>query len=332
MKSGYRHGLTQTLFFSSNPQAKPNKNISLILWGHTHRCPLAHQHMTELLGQLHAARIPMVYCDEEYYELTIDKKVDSYRTLVSFLKQLPLDSVLRKEKTLAHEHFVLADAKVISELLQKLFLLEDQSGNQLTSMTNQVLRYAGLLELAKLSEQIKKLNIPYVGIDCDYEQHKKIYRDLHDNDAYMKAEQIRTDAMTNAIIDSALSQLPHGGILLAMIGNNHVHRLGANLWRQLQLTPDSSIKIFPLKLFSPYVEDGIASHKIVEVETRKMDLINKQQIYDSIVCQEILCEERQGKKLFVPDSLSRVINSVIKHVDQNAQEQLSTARTNFDIR
>jgi hypothetical protein len=273
------------------------KKISIVILGNIHRDPAPLILMRDLLPSLHQKKIPCVHCEEDHADQTLDNKLignSKFLEQNEALFKIPaIHNLLTKKKTLTRTYLPLDCRHELEKIIASATLLPK---NEVNSLVWSLLHNNAYIEHLKLAQLEKTLGISYCGIEMSLQEQKKMQYETQNNNMYALWENKRIDIMVNNIFAKGCAQLAGDGIIFITCGINHAHRLAVALQLHYNKNPELKnkygIKIFPLKFFSPYVTDGIESHKAAVAITKQYDSAEVLKSYDLIPCYEIMCTEQ----------------------------------------
>jgi hypothetical protein len=296
------------------------KKISIILWGNIHRDQGAVKMLVDLIKKVHQQGRPIVFCDEDIAEQTLQNRLQGNRQCLEFfnaplLEKPFIQSLLKRDKNPNYPYFFHADLALIKKRIKVNF--PKLSPISVDEYANSLLRHNALKESILLTQLLLKLQIAYMGIECgkiQIEQQRMKF--LHEPQVYLNCDKTRILTMADSIVQKALPKLPNNGIVIVNCGVNHVKGLTATLRLQMQTVGAKyDIKLFPLKIFSPYVIDGIENHLNTEAESRHYhgtEIAQAYEQHDLIVCQENIEEDR-----FESTEVDVALSAVLAHTDQD---------------
>jgi hypothetical protein len=302
-----------------------NKPVSLVLWGHVHRCPMNYRLLNQNIARLEKKRIPLAFYVEDQVGASFEKlhqAVDQQIKLghIAITVNPSCRSLIKSSPSLSHQYFSMSDRELVIDSVMSLFH-NQMPPEMLKHLGEGVFRHFGLLEKLELTKTLIKLKVPYFGIEPEQAVVEKIYQHIYnpaldENDAWLQVQKFRNDFMIDCIYNGVLEQAQKGGVIFVHLGNNHVHRVAAHLEMRFRSMPGQSVKLFPLKLFSPYVMDGIPSHEIGEAATKSLDTAEDQKAYDLVSCRTIICEESVKEKIYGSRELDDIIEDAVEHASE----------------
>lgn len=277
------------------------KNIFIFPVGVIHRDPAPYRLFADLIQDLHNKDIPVVFADETHESVNLAQRIKVEKSNWNIIKTVmatgKYNRFLKKSSECQQPFFCVSDLENIMKWMKKI----DPTVDDITiaALSRDLLRNNAFPEIINLYELIQSLGIKYKGLE-DAELGKQIQMEFlrQNNATYREREDERTNHMVKNLIASFKLFPAKGGVLIANIGANHVHRFATKLMLYIQKNSDLqkhyNIKIKPITLFSPYVTDGIATHEHVVRWVSPIDTPEVLNAYPLMPCVRVLCTETQS--------------------------------------
>ncbi len=289
-------------------------DISIIITGEIHRDPAIMQMLKANAEKINGLKIPLIFCEEDSQECTIDTRIDGNRTFIkqntAILTLRPQLRDLLKISTSGRKYFPLSAINQIHETLAQTF-----SPQSSRSIANGLIRMARWEESLALSLSLKHMSIPYFALDLLNDK-----RQSNSCEEYLTLEQRRIECMTDGVITKGIADLvkqSSNGIIIIPCGMNHAHRLAANLQARIASNKEFSkavrIRLFTSIIFSSYVQDGEQEHKHALQETRKKDSADILRLYDSIECKYVFATEDEHGTFACP-AFDKTVDDAVRNV------------------
>ncbi|MDP1615337.1 MAG: hypothetical protein Q8L68_06025, partial [Methylococcales bacterium] len=196
-------------------------------------------------------------------------------TIVQYYKKDPLSQHLYFSKE-AHNKIL----EIIRTQVAPLFPPEFNNEGSLRQMCLEMYRDTTYEEEIKLLETIKRLQIPFAGIDADTETFtRQTTAAAASEQAYCKNELTRIATMVNNIFIQVDQGFQNGGIIFISVGRNHAHRLAANLLQQVVTQKGPSIQVHAFSLESRIAEEFMVDFQHAIRLTDALDSSDIQEIY-----------------------------------------------------
>lgn len=229
-----------------------------------------------------------------------------------------VQSLLKRNKSLHYPYVELADEPVIEKQITCNF--PQLSKTTVRECTTALLRYNAIQESIKLNRLLMELTIPYIGIEQNKKQREEMsLKSGEDEQNYLAYERSRIATMTHSILQKGCVKLADNGIVIVHCGANHVQGLTASLLHSKRsLAEKYDIQLFPIKLFSPYVIDGLEAHLEAEQRAKTNHTEEILQMYNQVPCTKIICKDT------IEDSpgLKPILNNALAHAESKNEYTL----------
>lgn len=269
------------------------QKISIVLIGENHCDPLAIEILHHAILNAHQENIPIVMCEEDFIDQTLANKLEGLQQLASIastsMQNHKIAALLQQKKGLRFKYFLSTDHEKIAVIL-------NEAGYRASSghVANYVRRYLNVSENLKLTHTLIKHNICYQGID--YGNPEERHRSMEDVLHYISIEKSRIETMAQTIITHAIPMLAkQNGLIFVKLGINHLHNLAAALQSNSThplASAQVNMKVFPIKIFSPYGFDKPDIQKAMEINLDGTPAFKK--AYQELICNDLLCTDDPG--------------------------------------
>lgn len=268
-----------------NENLKRNDNINVFILGHNHLDNELQRILMEKMALLKEEKIPVLFCFEIQFSLNrfIQALEDSIKNTKEDLQRILL--VKKKIESLDSMSPKLQEYDLNREFYQ--------------------LKCASLKSILNMLKFIQKEKIPFIPIDTAHKDGE-----IQKNN--FEYEIARIKAMTSQIMGGIQSLQASGGVIFALVGTNHSHRLSAYLHQSLQSQPKEKnvlTKIIPARIF------------FKKTQLLKHDAVKWKINYDKEVAQDEPFVKELYKKIPCTD-LEYSINSVTKEYYLPGLDQL----------
>lgn len=299
------------------------KHISIAFIGQIHRDPISFIVLGLVINTIHRKGIPLYFCMEDFegqtYENWIKGNLQFLEFISLFFFKPEFQTIIKKDLSrpyITHDTHQQLKKIITDENKEISLILKNE-------LIDALYRLSAIAEAINLVQNtLMKLSIPMTGIEYSKKEHESMrIKERLDSKMYVTLEQDRIKTMTDKIINNALLKLPADGIILVFGGVNHTHRLAANFWlrytNDLDLQKKFNVKIFPMKLFSPYVKDGIPIYQNSIKKTISDDSSAILKLYDLLPCPTIMCNdikpENKNDEKELPTELTKILNQMLQH-------------------
>lgn len=239
------------------------------------------------------------------------------------LKQLvpEIQKLYRRDKKTGKLYLTKSAWAPIEEGVKSKFMpllpAEMQNAGTLTTIVLDVFRENAYLEELKLFQLLSDLKIPFSGIETDTATYNQYMIASNGSAAaYRRNELMRIGYMVENVMNEALRRFPDGGIVVVFTGRNHAHRLVANLLNYVK-TKQLDIANFDFHAFnlsSSYVKEWDENRDMAEELTASLDSDEINEIYRSLPCPTIECQEEGDSFVFA--ELEALVNQLIQDFEK----------------
>lgn len=270
--------------------------ITIILLGELHRDPANTYFIKKYLEQLKGTNIPVMFLHEGASDETpemIIKGNSNVVTVNNFLlqKNSSLSMLAKGNKEVSNlklEYFKLQDRNLLKKaIIETIPQFSNPSHEaELERTALQLLQCLSYPQRIAMFKTIQDKKIPAYGLEATAKEREsiinKIYRDKS-NTTYVSYEEERINTMADNLLRYIQSFKEQGGVVLSLIGANHIQNLTRIIQDKLNQNKLTYAQIIPITLFSPYTIDGIESHKAT---LREAALYTEYKPHTQIICTE----------------------------------------------
>ncbi|MDI1352271.1 MAG: hypothetical protein PSV35_05805 [bacterium] len=273
------------------------RKISIIVLGNNHADFVPYRGLTKIYEQLAQQSIPSAFLEEGPSDQTIaDTLASTHRAILqdqTFKRLVPaIINLYTRNEGLPYTYLTRAAHKPLEKIFdQKIIPLLGKAGKK-PGFVEQVLlemyRENAYVEQVDLYKKLIQLKVLFAGIDAPSTKYdEQILASSSSAISYRNNELTRIETMVSNIFIT-LEKFPKGGVIIVWTGNNHVHRLAANIQHQSSKSSNGSkeieIQVHAFKLISAFVEDWQEERDLAQELTASLDSKEILEIYQSLPC------------------------------------------------
>ena len=321
----------------------PNKTTLLIL-GNSHDDFVPYPVLTELFETLHRNKIPCAWmeegpCDQDLnttYQLTKSaiKTAQLIKShvpkLVELYKMDKNTSSLYLPRTIQHSVTQLFRTEVVP-----FFGLDPNDETLLSQGILDFYRENAYIAQLKLYDKLRARMIPFMGLEAPSSMYTQQINSCHASPKeYVQYELSRSERMVSNIVKKLLD-FPQGGVIVVFVGNNHAHRLAANLQLKLLCGKNKdellalNLELHAFKLTSRFVIEQEEVVAYASKATASLDSSDIKAIYQSLPCPYISANDTTG--LVCYPELEPLFHSITKKEDPLKLKLAANAQSLFSL-